>query len=1149
MSRGRIALLILFDQLSRNMYRGSSDMFKFDPLALSLALSILDDANNDHTQHYSLPERVFIYLPLEHSERVEHVERCTLLMESIVDDSPYQQRKDLVKFGKASRSHLEIIQKFNRYPHRNILLNRPSTDEEKEYLSMAKSTFVKSVQVSSSSSSSSKSKADTSSTAQSTTTVNNSPKLKVLFLHGIKQSGTSLKKATKKLATSISDVATLYYANAPMIYQPSDDVDADNRNKANGWANVTDSAQSAKTHVRQWWNSSADYKTYNHIDKSHYYLEELFKTEGPFDGIIGFSQGAAFAGILAAMQQANQLPFTFKFAIMISGYMSRADIHQELMKVGLVSGVPALTILGTADDHVSPDRSRELSTLFTDSEVVEHQGGHFAPNKWPSLVIRSFLMKQQTSDDSSQSEGSSESSTQSLPAADIHQELDTFDKMMEVTYKENKARITANTSGLVVVDQKFALHLYGLAQSTRDHLANSPEFQSLINPQPTLLRDSVDESSFATLMSKLSPGTNAKALEDLIMIAWSTRLQFKQTETNQSSVFFRLWLQLYLAHPLTMLGNIDMFPKYGSWRDLCSLSLLVDQNIEMSLMDDNETLLEDLHYHIISKFAIQLTNDYTLMFGESSTTTTTTTTSNHSKKWPTTCALEAPRLNGTLALLAKGIARHISPMSTLREDASEVQRGIVKGFCYEKYRLIVSKLSNLLRGSSPKHVDQAVQMFKTGGATVLTDEERRKFLDGKPSGYVLNPEPEPVVQCTREELDPLLEFMMANTQLKDNTPMAFTRGTCMPDGRLDLCKQVVGPEGIKPLLGAMRQHSTIKRLLLGNNIVGNGGAQAIADYIEYNPDSKIDTWYIAGNNFDEEGITLIAEALHKDTKVKALWLKRNPLLPGGVRPLARMLEINTYLQTLDLLNCGILDEGVTTLFNSLKTSNNSTLKHLYIDANGLTPASAVTIRKHFENGQNKLESLYMSSNQFGDNGACEIALGLKHDTTLIRVGLGSNCIGPIGAKAVVDAVMSHPTLLSLNLGFNKSTFVLGALNNVLEDGGAQEVARLIVGNKTLRSIDLTHNGITQKGIRLLIDTLKQNNQTLTSLMLRQFAELRTTIKQEVDVVLNRNRMEWGKQASNGQGGEHSWMKRGDELAEDVDTPLHVQEILSVYRTK
>lgn len=68
----------------------------------------------------------------------------------------------------------------------------------------------------------------------------------------------------------------------------------------------------------------------------------------------------------------------------------------------------------------------------------------------------------------------------------------------------------------------------------------------------------------------------------------------------------------------------------------------------------------------------------------------------------------------------------------------------------------------------------------------------------------------------------------------------------MPDGRLDLCKMVVGKTGIKPLLDSMEGNDSVKRLLLGNNVVGDYGAKFISEFI--NKGSKLTTWYIAGND-------------------------------------------------------------------------------------------------------------------------------------------------------------------------------------------------------------------------------------------------------------------------------------------------------------
>jgi hypothetical protein len=74
-----------------------------------------------------------------------------------------------------------------------------------------------------------------------------------------------------------------------------------------------------------------------------------------------------------------------------------------------------------------------------------------------------------------------------------------------------------------------------------------------------------------------------------------------------------------------------------------------------------------------------------------------------------------------------------------------------------------------------------------------------------------------VVPCSLEELQPLLEHLMSNKPgpNDDNQSIVFSRGTIMTGGRLDLCKQVVGPQGIQPLLNAIKHSSVVNRILLG----------------------------------------------------------------------------------------------------------------------------------------------------------------------------------------------------------------------------------------------------------------------------------------------------------------------------------------------
>ncbi|EFA79316.1 Prostaglandin-E [Heterostelium album PN500] len=1156
--RGRIALLILFDQFPRNIYRGTAGMFQFDALALEIAYQIIGNA--DYKSIHSLPERIFVYFPLEHSEVLTDVEKSVELISDLAGQTIYPlQRKQFLKFAKSAADHFKTLSQFGRYPHRNFLLDRQSTDEEQEYLKNIKFNYVKSVESLDTIHHENQLKKQSKKKTLVDTIIMNpqiasKPKMKLVLLHSFRQNGSILKRATTKLAAAVSDFATIHYANAPLPYNPSGEM-------RNALMNAFGDLQTSATqHQRQWWNSTKDNKTYQHLDASIHYMAQLFKNEGPFDGIIGFSQGAAFTGILAAMQEHSQLPFQFKFAVLISGFPSRAEQHEKIMLKDSIR-LPTLTIVGTADELVDNERTRHLASLFVNPEVVEHDGGHFTPNKWPNKTIREFLLKQNGIDNEQQQplEQEDASVNELLTSKYIEQlnpldELEGFNEIMSVSLRVKGTQNYSNK------DQ--VLKLYGLSENTRQLLLNSPAFKSILdNELPTIKRDEVHYDSLAKLLRESGNNNDTeKLVDELLAVAWSVRYNFKSAEPREFSLFYYLWLHLYLEKPELLLTKLEKFHLFGSWRDISTLvywgSKLSDQlaNTPDAINELKIDLLKQLRKAVIVMLAEQLKKDFDLAFGETIQVSC----------WPSVCALEAPRLGGGRkgysSMLAKEISRYMNPI-VLPADADEERIRSVKGHCYEKYRSLVSKLSSLLRNTAPGKVDYNVILsdkanFNSGGAINMTDEDRSKIMETK-SDFVLNPIPEPVFPCSREELEPLLEFMNADKPLHHESPMRFTRGTCMPDGRLDLCKQVVGPEGIKPLLGAMAKSSSIKRLLLGNNIVGNQGGWEIANYIKYNKDSKIDTWYIAGNEFDVEGITPIAEALETDNKVKALWLKRNPLLTAGCRPLAAMLEKNSYLQILDVLNCGILDEGVEILFGALQ--HNSTLRHLYIDTNGLTPKSATTVRKHLETGLNKLETIYMSCNHLGDAGASELAAGLLGDKTLLRLGLSSNCIGPAGTKELVDAVIKHPSLLELNLGFKRGTFLLGSLNNILGDEGANEIARLIRANTQIRSIDLTHNSISQKGISALREALKTNN-ILTSMDLMQFSMVHNEVaREDINAMLSRNRLLWGKQELTNReqqsGAQHitnvedQWIVLGNKLAEEVHTPEHMNEILSVYRTK
>jgi uncharacterized protein (DUF924 family) len=121
---GALAYIILLDQFSRNMFRGSKDAFDMDEVALAAAKSAIDhgwDLKIDE------PARQFFYLPLMHSENLCDQERCVRLM---AERMPKAGTNNLLH----AKAHRQVIRDFGRFPYRNEALSRRSTAVEQSYI-------------------------------------------------------------------------------------------------------------------------------------------------------------------------------------------------------------------------------------------------------------------------------------------------------------------------------------------------------------------------------------------------------------------------------------------------------------------------------------------------------------------------------------------------------------------------------------------------------------------------------------------------------------------------------------------------------------------------------------------------------------------------------------------------------------------------------------------------------------------------------------------------------------------------------------------------------------------------------------------------------------------------------------------------------
>jgi uncharacterized protein (DUF924 family) len=125
--RGCLALCILLDQVPRNVFRGTARAFATDAKALAVARHALEHGLD---RGLSQPQRLFLYLPFEHSEALADQARACELMQPLGDD-----------LHDWALRHKAIIERFGRFPHRNAILGRVSTPEEIEFLKQPGSSF------------------------------------------------------------------------------------------------------------------------------------------------------------------------------------------------------------------------------------------------------------------------------------------------------------------------------------------------------------------------------------------------------------------------------------------------------------------------------------------------------------------------------------------------------------------------------------------------------------------------------------------------------------------------------------------------------------------------------------------------------------------------------------------------------------------------------------------------------------------------------------------------------------------------------------------------------------------------------------------------------------------------------------------------
>ncbi|HSG90300.1 MAG TPA: DUF924 family protein [Pseudomonadales bacterium] len=139
-ARGRLALVVLLDQFTRNVHRGTARAWSGDAAAMELAR---EGVSRGDDRLLPAEQRLVLYLPFEHSESLADQNTCVHLVERLLgDQDPASEAAAVFEaYLRHARAHQELIQRFGRFPHRNAALDRESTPQERAWLAQDGRSF------------------------------------------------------------------------------------------------------------------------------------------------------------------------------------------------------------------------------------------------------------------------------------------------------------------------------------------------------------------------------------------------------------------------------------------------------------------------------------------------------------------------------------------------------------------------------------------------------------------------------------------------------------------------------------------------------------------------------------------------------------------------------------------------------------------------------------------------------------------------------------------------------------------------------------------------------------------------------------------------------------------------------------------------
>jgi predicted esterase len=191
-------------------------------------------------------------------------------------------------------------------------------------------------------------------------------KLRILCLHGYRGSAKTLQTQMRPLTQGLEPLAEFVCVDAPSLAIGDF-----------GWWHAVSNGVDDPKHA------DVDHPTmrYEGWLKTKTWLISLFQQSAPFDGVFGFSQGAALTSLLVGLRNQCEAEdrISFDFAVMVGGFASNDGSHANLYRRKSEYDLPSAHIIGESDFLVPGSRSDRLASLFKNPLILRHSGGHIIP--------------------------------------------------------------------------------------------------------------------------------------------------------------------------------------------------------------------------------------------------------------------------------------------------------------------------------------------------------------------------------------------------------------------------------------------------------------------------------------------------------------------------------------------------------------------------------------------------------------------------------------------------------------------------------------------------------------------------------------------------------------------------------------------------